>query len=281
MHGAPPGPGHGEAAASTRPAELAELAELAEALCAARAVLVLTGAGLSADSGMPTYRGVGGLYEAQHTEEGYAIEDALSIGMLHARPEVCWRYLRQIDEASGQAAPNAGHEALAALEQALPGMWTLTQNVDGLHARAGSQRLIEMHGRRGDLYCMDCAAPMAAAQARAFVQALATLPPRCACGGVLRPRVVLFGEMLPEAAIAQYTQVLEAEPEVVIAVGTSAVFPYIQAPLLEARGRGALAVDINPGASDISGAVHWHWRERAAVALPRLAQAVAARQAGG
>ena len=111
-------------------------------------VLFITGAGLSADSGLPTYRGLGGLYNGL-TEEGIPIEAALSGSMLRQRPELCWRYLAQLGRACAAARPNAAHQAITDFGVCHPGSWVLTQNIDGFHRQAGfpPKRLIEIHGQ--------------------------------------------------------------------------------------------------------------------------------------
>ena len=129
----------------------------AEALRQAERILFITGAGLSADSGLPTYRGVGGLYNG-HTEDGLPIEAALSGPMLELNPGLCWKYLAEIGRACLAGKPNAGHLAIAELQNRKPGCWVLTQNVDGYHRAAGSppQRLIEIHGTLAPLFFMSC-----------------------------------------------------------------------------------------------------------------------------
>ena len=119
--------------------------QLAIRMKEANRVLFITGAGLSADSGLPTYRGVGGLYNQECDEEGLPIEALLSGPMLQARPEVCWRYIAQIETACRGAEPNVGHHFMAWLERQREDVVVLTQNVDGLHRAAGTQQIIEIH----------------------------------------------------------------------------------------------------------------------------------------
>jgi NAD-dependent deacetylase len=122
------------------------LDRVCDAFARARSVLFITGAGISADSGLPTYRGIGGLYEEALTEEGFAIEEALSGDMLRERPEVCWRYIHQIERACRGATWNRAHEVLAMMERRYERSWVLTQNVDAFHRRAGSKNVIDIHG---------------------------------------------------------------------------------------------------------------------------------------
>ena len=125
-------------------------------LARAKRVLVITGAGISADSGLPVYRGTGGLYDGSETDDGVCIEEALSVSMLRRRPEVTWRHLLHIAQACEGKLPNAGHMALAAMERHFPHLHVLTQNVDGLHHAAGSKKLIEIHGDLRELFCESC-----------------------------------------------------------------------------------------------------------------------------
>jgi NAD-dependent deacetylase len=242
--------------------------QIAEALRQAERILIVTGAGLSADSGLPTYRGVGGLYNG-HTEDGLPIETALSGPMLGLDPALCWKYLAEIGRACIAAKPNAGHFAIAELQQRKPGCWVLTQNVDGYHLAAGSppQRLIEIHGTFAPLFCMACgqeSVDLADHLTR-------PLPPRCVdCGGVLRPPVVLFEEMLPDSALGRLHDELHKGFDVVVAVGTSASFAYIVEPFLRVRNSGGFTAQIDPSASELSFLVDVHIAEGAADVLSRL-----------
>lgn len=234
----------------------------------AERVLVITGAGISADSGLPTYRGVGGLYNG-HTEDGLPIEAALSGPMLQLNPALCWKYLAEIGRACVAAAPNAGHKAIAELQQRKPGCWLLTQNIDGFHLAAGSppQRLIEIHGTLWPLFCTGCGRSSDDLTGHLS----RPLPPRCDhCGGVLRPPVVLFDELLPEAGLnslrAQQTQGFD----VVLAVGTSASFAYILEPILRTRQNGGFTALIDPSGGELARMVDVHIAAAASDVLPQL-----------
>ena len=241
---------------------------VAEQLKQAERILLITGAGLSADSGLPTYRGVGGLYNGQ-TAEGLPIETALSGPMLQRDPALCWKYLAELGKACLGAQANAGHYSIAELQRRKPHCWLLTQNIDGYHRAAGSpmERVIEIHGELAPLYCQSCGA--VDAELAAHLQR--PLPPKCRqCAGILRPPVVLFGEMLPEQAIASLYAELGKGFDVVISVGTSASFPYIVEPLLRTRQAGGFTADINPQRSDLSNRVDVHLQGRALDVLPEL-----------
>ncbi|VXC40604.1 NAD-dependent protein deacylase 2 [Pseudomonas sp. 8Z] len=246
----------------------AALYRVAQALARAERVLFITGAGLSADSGLPTYRGLGGLYNGR-TEDGLPIEAVLSGAMLRRDPALCWKYLAELGGACLQAVPNAGHLAIAELQRRIPGCWVLTQNIDGYHRAAGSPagRLIEIHGVLAPLFCQSCAAEDE--ELAAHLQR--SLPPRCnACGGVLRPPVVLFEEMLPQEAIDTLYAELRKGFDLVLSVGTSSTFPYIVEPVLRTRERGGLAVEINPGLTALSAEVDVRLVGTALDVLPKL-----------
>ena len=245
-----------------------KIARVARAIAQAERILIITGAGLSADSGLPTYRGLGGLYNG-HTAEGLPIEAALSGTMLQRDPALCWKYLAELGKACLGAQANAGHLAIAELQRLKPHCWLLTQNIDGYHRAAGSpvERLIEIHGELAPLFCQSCGAE----DGELAEHLTRPLPPRCRqCGGILRPPVVLFEEMLPEAAIASLYAELGKGFELVLSVGTSASFPYIVEPVLRTRQTGGLTVEINPSRTDLSAAVDVHLQGRALDVLPRL-----------
>jgi NAD-dependent deacetylase len=223
----------------------------ARALREARSVLFVTGAGISADSGLPTYRGIGGLYEGAETDEGVPIEVALSGATMRSRPELCWKYIGQVEAACRGARPNAAHRILAEIERSKERCWVLTQNVDGLHRAAGSRNLIEIHGDIHALRCTVCGD-------RRHVPDYAELhlPPKCeSCGGLVRPDVVLFGEMLPGRQVRTLTDQLLRGFDLVFSIGTTSVFPYIAEPVWSTRARGGVTVEINPGRSEVSDGV--------------------------
>lgn len=217
----------------------------------ARSALFITGAGISAASGIPTYRGVGGLYGDRVTDEGMRIEEALSGPVFRRSPELTWKYIHQIEKACRGASPNAAHRALARLEERLSRSWVLTQNVDGFHRAAGSRNVIDIHGDIHRLLCTGCTFTE-------VVEDYAHLDPcpHCAaCKNVLRPDVVLFGEMLPRAKIERLHRELERGFDVLVSVGTSSLFPYIAEPMIDAAKRGIPTIEINPEPTVVSHAV--------------------------
>lgn len=242
------------------------LPAVAEALAAARRVLVITGAGMSADSGVPTYRGIGGLYNGVETDDGVPIEVALSGPMLRSRPAVCWKYLAEIERGARGRLAHAGHQILASLAPRFERFTVLTQNVDGFHAQAGQSDVIEMHGNLFDLSCMRCDY-----RTRVSDYSGLDIPPRCpSCDGVVRPAVVLFGESLPADGIRRLEAALQDDLDFVLTIGTTSVFPYIAGPVLQAARAGIAAAEINPGESEVSSIVRYRITERAAPALEQL-----------
>lgn len=244
-----------------------DIQRVAERLRDCESVLFITGAGLSADSGLPTYRGVGGMYEVDDTEEGLPIEELLSGEMLRSRPDLTWKYLAQIGNACQGATYNRGHEVIAAFETAIKRTWVLTQNVDGFHKAAGSSNVIDIHGDMHDLWCTGCTWRT---RIEEFSE-ITTLPPRCPkCERVVRPYVVLFNEMLPFDKVDRLEAELRRGFDVMIAVGTSALFPYIAGPVFEAAQTDTLTVEINPGETELSDVVDIRVPMRAAEALDAL-----------
>lgn len=230
-----------------------ELDEIARKMREASRILFITGAGISADSGLPTYRGVGGLYNEGETEDGLSIEEALSGECFSVRPDITWKYLSRIERNCRNVHPNAAHHAIAELERGDQGrqVVVLTQNIDGLHLQAGSTNVIEIHGTLGERYCTECGKPAAV-----DVPGDRFEVPRCVeCGAVVRPNVVLFGEMLPEKALGRLYDELAAGFGMVVVIGTTAVFPYISEPVMRAVRAKVPTVEINPTRTRLSDSV--------------------------
>lgn len=253
-------------APSSAQAQALALDAVAAILARAQRILFVTGAGISVDSGLPTYRGIGGLYHDRLTDEGLSIEEALSGEMMATRPDIAWRYIAQIEEHCRGARPNAAHRLIAALEQEKALVCVLTQNVDGLHRAAGSRNVIEIHGTVHRLHCMECHHGRKVADYAGL-----QIPPECPhCGGIMRPEVVLFGEALPARAMERLEAVLEQGVDAVVSIGTTSVFPYIAGPVVWAARLGVPTVEINPGDTMVSGLVDHRLRMCAAEALPEL-----------
>jgi NAD-dependent deacetylase len=248
------------------PEELETIDRIVDHLTRARSILFVTGAGMSADSGLPTYRGVGGLYNQGETEEGLPIEELLSGEMFRSRPAWTWKYLRQVEQACRGAKFNRGHAVIAEMEQHFPRVWVLTQNVDGLHRAAGARNIIAIHGELHTLRCTEC--PWSE-----MVTDYAHLPevPYCdTCSGLVRPDVVLFGEALPEDGLRELKHQLREGFDLVFSVGTTSVFSYIAFPVEVTEQRGKPTVEINPGTTRVSGIVRYRLAVGAATALDAI-----------
>ena len=214
-----------------------------EHLLNARRVAALTGAGISAESGIPTFRGPGGLWRDYRPEE-LATPDAFA-----RDPRLVWEWYDWRRAIIAKAEPNPGHYALAQFEQRARDFILITQNVDGLHDRAGSRRVLKVHGDIWDVRCLQCGS-----RSRDERTPLPGIPPLCGCGGMLRPGVVWFGEALP-ADVWEQAEVAASEADVFIVAGTSAVV-YPAAGLIDtARRGGALVVEVNIADTPFSSSV--------------------------
>lgn len=241
---------------------------VADHLMRARRALFITGAGISADSGLPTYRGVGGLYNRERTADGLRIEEALSGEVFALRPDITWKYLIQIEENCRGARPNAAHRAIALLERRLARVMVYTQNVDGLHRQAGSRDIIEIHGNLQQLMCTACPHEEVANGLEGR-----EIPPRCPdCGGILRPKVVLFGEELPSDALDRFIDAFHEGFDIVFSIGTSSIFPYIVQPVIMAATSGIPTVEINPARTPLSDLVDYDVPLGAAQAMTGIAE---------
>ena len=251
--------------------QVAGLGEAVDALRGARRVLVLSGAGMSAESGVPTFRDAQtGLWE-QVDPTDLATPEAWEQDPPYVWAWYAWRIgrLRAVQ-------PNAGHRALAELA-AQREVSIATQNVDDLHERAGSTVLAHVHGSLTDLRCSDCATPHVGPVEVPEDPVERLEPPSCGeCGGDVRPGVVWFGEMLPARALAETTAAIEAltEGDVVLVVGTSGVvYPAAGFPAM-ARAEGATVIEVNPTETEVSDMCDLRLRGTAAQVLPRLVAAI-------
>jgi NAD-dependent deacetylase len=234
---------------------------LVEALGRARKVAVLTGAGISSQSGVPTFRDAQTGLWARYDPQDLATPEAF-----RRNPKLVWDWYAWRRERVAAARPNPGHFALARMQERQPGLVLITQNVDGLHARAGSADAIELHGNIARIVCSAGCGVVAEFDRDAS-------PPRCPnCAAWLRPDVVWFGEPLPAAALDR-ARAAAAACEIFFSIGTSAlVYPAADLPRL-ARAAGALLVEINPDDTPLSALVDFALRGPAGVVLPALLDA--------
>ena len=232
----------------------------------AKSILFITGAGLSADSGLPTYRGISGLYNSSSTEDGIPIEVALAGETIETNPVLTWKYIARIEEKCRAAMPNRGHEVIKEMEEYFERVWILTQNVDGLHHKAGSKNVIDIHG---DIYRLICPHCMWRTRVKDYSEI--KIPPLCQeCERIIRPEVVFFGEYLPYNQSQTLLRELEKGFDVYFSIGTTSVFHYIKQPILDANERGKLTVEINPEKTCISDIVDVNISLGAAEAMDKI-----------
>jgi NAD-dependent deacetylase len=239
--------------------------DLISQLRRATRVVALTGAGISAESGVPTFRDAQSGLWAQYDPQELATAAAF-----RRNPSLVWDWYEWRRSLIAQAAPNAGHEALVAMEQKVPHFTLVTQNVDGLHRQAGSRNVLELHGNIVRNKCFSEETVVAAGDE---VPGDDAGPPLCPhCGDRLRPDVVWFGEALPENELKEAIRAVE-ECQVLLCIGTSGlVHPAASLPLLAAE-RGALTVEINPQVTALSQWMDYVLRGPAGEILPALLEA--------
>lgn len=226
--------------------------------------VAFSGAGLSAESGIPTYRGASGLWN-EYDPDKYANIDYF----LHD-PSYYWRFFRDVRFPILQKAkPNQGHHSLAEMERRGKCQAVITQNIDGLHFEAGQRNVAELHGNSRRFYCMDCAHMITMEKAHKLV--CKDLPPRCACGGLIRPDVVFFGEPLPADAFQSASRAA-LESDVFLAVGSSLVVqPAAQLPAM-AKQNGAQLIIVNTGETPLDGMADYVFDASASVILAQIVE---------
>ncbi|KAA3627848.1 MAG: NAD-dependent deacylase [Proteobacteria bacterium] len=241
------------------PEESNPLQQAAALICAATRITVLTGAGISAESGVPTFRDAQTGLWATYDPLQLATPEAFA-----ADPERVWQWYAWRRELIAAAQPNPGHTALAAMEQHCSNFHLITQNVDGLHQGAGSHNIIELHGNIHRTRCADKAHPAVPNPDDTRI------PPRCPqCDAPLRPDVVWFGEHLPAAALERAFDAAK-RCDLFLCIGTSSlVYPAAGLPYA-ALEAGAMLIEINPSETPLSHNAHLHLRGPAGEILPRL-----------
>lgn len=240
-------------------------AELIDRLREAKRIVAFTGAGISAESGLSTFRDKQTGLWAKYRPEDLATPQAFV-----RNPRMVWEWYEWRRGFVAEAQPNPGHHALAAIEAARPGFFLATQNIDGLHARAGSRNLVELHGNIRRTICFDH---------RHLVESWEPVehpPPRCPqCRALLRPDVVWFGEALPQEAL-QRAQDAAAQCDLFLSIGTSTmVYPAAELPFI-AGSNGATVIEVNPDSTPVSQLADFVLREKAGAALPMLTAAMLA-----
>jgi NAD-dependent deacetylase len=241
-----------------------DLARVVQHLARASRVTVLTGAGVSAASGVPTFRGAGGLWKQYRPEE---LATAAAFGK---DPRLVWEWYDWRRQLIARCEPNAAHLVLAAWARRFPTYAVITQNVDGLHERAGLDAVTRLHGSIWEVLCWD-RCKSSPRRWRDETVPFPDLPPRCPhCGGLVRPGVVWFGEPLPPDAVVAADNATDCD--VFITAGTSAVVYPAAGYLGGARARGAFTVEINPEATPATDVVDVALRGPAEEVLPAIEQ---------
>lgn len=226
-------------------------------------VCLLTGAGVSAESGIKTFRDKDGLWTKFNPQELASVQGFMS------NPALVLAWYRERVKLISQAKPNAGHKAIAEMQDIFPRFTLITQNIDRLHQSAGSHKVTELHGNIVDNHCFDCRSPYSG-EPLIDDNELAKCPH---CGGLIRPSVVWFGELLPMEAISAAEEA-SIDCDVFFSVGTSAeVYPAANLPIMAQRA-GATLIEVNPNSTALSHHANYIIRESAASALPALIEAL-------
>ncbi len=246
--------------------DLSPLRKHYERLRAGGTLGVLTGAGVSAESGLPTFRGAGGLWE------GFRAEELATPTAFEKDPVKVWRFYEYRRVALASARPNPAHVALAALQRILPAVRIVTQNVDGLHQQAGSRDVVELHGSILRTRCVLEGTVRSAPATARFLD----LPPYCPeCGGLLRPDVVWFGEMLPQKEWDEAEEIAQQASVYIVAGTSSIVAPASSLGILAARGRAAV-FEINPEETPLAPLTDFAFRASASAVLSSLVRDLSA-----
>ncbi len=232
---------------------------LAKILHDTERVAVLTGAGISAESGIPTFRGEEGLWKT------YRAEELATPSAFHANPTLVWEWYDWRRGIIGSKEPNDGHKVLARWENIFPEFSLITQNIDGLHEKAGSKNILELHGNIWRLRCLEEGTII-----ENYDTPLKEIPPRCSdCNSLLRPHVVWFGESLSSSVIQEAFQ-SSSSCQIMFVIGTSAVVQPAASLPLTASEAGAKIVEINPDPTPLTSYCDFSFRGKAGEILPMI-----------
>ena len=239
-------------------------ASVAERIGVSTRIVFLTGAGISAESGVPTFRGAEGIWQKFRPEELANFDAFIN------NPELVQSWYSHRKELAENVTPNAGHFAITELQRKVTACHVVTQNVDNLHQRAGNKNVIELHGNIFRNYCIECGRNFDENNHKHVEGSINHCE---ACGGLIRPDVVWFGEEMPPEAL-QKAESLCSQTDVLLSVGTSgAVYPAAGLPSL-ARKNGAFLVEINPQATEISSLMDVVLRKPSGIALPGIVEMI-------
>ncbi len=232
--------------------------QLIEILKKAKRVAVLTGAGVSAESGISTFRDPDGLWSRFNPMELASIDGFMS------NPDRVWEWYQYRRNVIHKTKPNAGHYAIAEMAKIFPHFTLITQNVDQLHQIAGSENVLELHGNIIENRCFKCNKPYLEE-----INFSDNQVPKCNCGGLIRPNVVWFGEMLPRKILEQ-SEIEARKCDIFFSIGTSGeVYPAAGLPLI-AKQNGATVIEVNPNQTSISTAMDFRLPYKSAEVLPIL-----------
>ena len=236
-------------------------APLLTALAGARNVVAFTGAGMSSESGVPTFRGTDGIWKK------FKPEELANVDAFMKNPELVWEWYAHRKRIIAGIQPNPGHYALAKMEKMFSRFAIVTQNIDNLHRRAGSTTVYELHGNIERNYCMECHAPYSNEE----ILRSQGVPHCHECNGIVRPDVVWFGELLPDDEWEKAVRAAESA-DVLFSIGTSGVvYPAASIPLMAVQ-RGAYVVEINPEPTPLTDRADTYLKGQAGVILPALSQ---------
>jgi NAD-dependent deacetylase len=251
--------------------------EVGRLLRNSKRVLFITGAGVSAESQIPTFRGATAAFADGMTEDGVPFEEVLSGTTFIRNPKLSWKYLFRLELSARGKKPNAAHFAMAALQTPSRHVCVATQNIDGLHQRAGSKTVLELHGNLRRVICTQC-------EYLAHLETFESMPPLplCPeCNGLLRPDVVLYEESLPEIVFDVFEQEQRKGFDVVFSVGTTSLFHYVTQPIWIATQRGTPVVEINPEETPISELADFRFPAPAGPTMQQLMKGIAPFGSGG
>jgi len=231
----------------------------------ARSIVAFTGAGISAESGVPTFRGNQGLWKKFRPEELANLEAFMR------NPALVWEWYAARRKIIEEIRPNPGHLALAELERLVPSLTIVTQNIDNLHRRAGNSTVFELHGNIERNYCLGCGK----SHTEEEIRFRSGIPTCHECGGLVRPDVVWFGELLPMDQWEQSLKAIESA-DVVLSIGTSGVvYPAAELPG-KGKLRGAYLVEVNPEGTEMTDLMDESVRANSATVLPEMVESLRA-----
>lgn len=231
-----------------------------ERLAKAKYLVVITGAGISNESGIPTFRGADGLWK------NYRAEELATPWAFERDPETVWKWYDWRRGIIGRAEPNPGHIAIKKLEDRFENFLLITQNVDGLHGRTGVKKMVEIHGNLWRVRCT-----REGTTSMLMDVPLAEIPPKCHCGALLRPDVVWFGESLPSEALEESFRTLEMCDTLIVAGTSGAVYPVASFPET-VKSNGGFVIEINTEATPISNIADISLHGRSGEVLPALVE---------